>query len=107
MNINASINSIGFGFLGGMVVKNSPASAGDVREAGLIPRSGRYFGVGNGNPLQYPYLENSMDRGVWRAMVHHVSKSQTRLSTHACIFVMLKSHKRYILILPSFFFPFA
>ena len=43
------------------------------------------FGVGNGNPLQYSCLENSMDRGAWRAIVHVVTKSQTRLMTeHAC-----------------------
>ena len=87
------------------MVKNSPANAGDVREMGLIPGSGRSLGVGNGNPLLYSYLKNA--RGVWRAVVHHVSKSQTRLNTHACIFMVLKSHKRYILILPSFFFPSA
>ena len=64
-------------FLGGSVVKNSPASAGD---AGSVPGSRRSVGVGNGNPLQYPCLENSMDRGAWRALVHGVAKSQTRLN---------------------------
>ena len=49
---------------------------------GLILGSGRTPGVGNGNPLQYSYLENSMDRGEWQATVHGVAKSQTRLSTH-------------------------
>ena len=47
------------------VVKNLPASAGDGRNVGLIPGSGRSPGVGNGNPLQYSCLENSMDRGAW------------------------------------------
>ena len=47
-----------------LVVKNLPASAGDVREAGLIPGSGRSPGEGNGNPLQYSCLENPMDREV-------------------------------------------
>ena len=46
----------------------------------LIPGSGRSPGEGNGNPLQYSCLENSMDRGAWRATVHGVAKSQTRLS---------------------------
>ena len=47
------------------VVKNLPASAGDGRNVGSIPESGRSPGVGNGNPLQYSCLENSMDRGAW------------------------------------------
>ena len=52
-------------------------SAGNL---GLIPGLGKSPGEGNGNPLQYPCLENSMDRGVWQATVHGVTKSQTRLS---------------------------
>ena len=47
------------GFLGDTVVKNLPTSAGDTRDEGLISRSGRYLGVGNGNLLQYSCLENS------------------------------------------------
>ena len=50
------------GFRGGVVVKNPPVNAGD---AGLIPESGRSSGGGNGKPLQYSCLENSMDRGAW------------------------------------------
>ena len=50
------------GFPGGAVVKNPPANARDV---GLIPGLGRCPGVGNGNPLQYSCLENSLDRGSW------------------------------------------
>ena len=46
---------------------DGPASVGDVRDAGLIPGSGRSPGGGNGNPLQYSWLENSMDRGAWRS----------------------------------------
>ena len=46
-------------------IKNQPANAGDARDAGLIPELGRSPGEGNGNPLQYSYLENSMDRGAW------------------------------------------
>ena len=72
---------IGSGFPGGSGVKNPCARAG---EAGLIPGSGRPPGEGNGNPPQYPLqyscLENPMDRGVWRAPVHGVSKSWTQLS---------------------------
>ena len=52
-----------------LVVKNPPANAGDIRDAGLIPGLGRSPGGGNGNPLQYSCLENPMDRGAWRATV--------------------------------------
>ena len=60
-----------------LVVKNPPANAGDLRDAGSIPGSGRCPGGGNGNPLQYSCLENPMDRGAWRATVHRVTKGQT------------------------------
>ena len=62
------------GFPGGTVVKNLPANAGD---AGSVPRLGRSPGVGNGNPLQYSCLEDSMNRGAWWDTVHGDSKSQT------------------------------
>ena len=62
-----------------LVVKNLPASAEDLGDAGSIPGSGRSPGGGNGNPLQYSCLENPMDRGAWRATVHEVTKSQTRM----------------------------
>ena len=61
----------------GTVVKNLPASAGDVRDVGLIPGSGRSPGEGNGNPLQCSCLENPMDRGAWWATVHGVAESDT------------------------------
>ena len=64
-------------FPGGAVVKNLPASAGDAGDAGSIPGSGRSPEVGNGNPIQYSCLENSMDRGAWLSRVHGVAKSQT------------------------------
>ena len=60
------------------------ASAYNVRDLGLIPGLGRFTREGNGNPLQYSRLENSMDRGAWRATVHGVAKSQTRLRDSAC-----------------------
>ena len=60
-----------------LVVKNPLANAGDVRDSGLIPGSGRSPGEGNGNPLQYYCLENPMDRGAWRATVDRVTKSRT------------------------------
>ena len=56
---------------------NPPASSGD---SGLIPGSGRSPGEGNGNPLQYSCLENAMERGVWWAIAHGVTKSQTQLT---------------------------
>ena len=56
------------------LVKNPPASAGDARYSGLIPGSGGPPGVGNGNPLQYSCLENSMDRGAWRPTVCGVTE---------------------------------
>ena len=62
-----------------LVVKNLPASAGDVKDAGSIPGWGRSPGGRHGNPLQYYCLENPMDRGAWRATVHGVMKSWTQL----------------------------
>ena len=61
------------------MVKNLPANVGDMRDLGSILESGRTRGVGNGDLLQYSCLENPMDRGVWWATVHSVTKSQTRL----------------------------
>ena len=57
------------------MVKNPPAIAGDARDAGLIPGSGRSPGEGNGNPLQYSCPENPMDRRAGWATVHRVTKS--------------------------------
>ena len=65
------------GFLHSSVSKESACSEGD---SGLISGLGRFPGEGNGNLLQYPCLENPMDRGAWRAIVHEVTKSRTPLS---------------------------
>ena len=62
-----------------LMVKNPPANTGDARDAGSIPGWGRSPGEGHGNPLQYSYLENPMDRGAWWAIVHRVSKSRKQL----------------------------
>ena len=62
-----------------LMVKNLPANAGDIRDAGSIPGSGRPPGGQHDNPLQYSCLENPTDRGVWQAMVHRVAKSRTQL----------------------------
>ena len=60
-------------------VKNPPANAGDVRDVGSIPGSGRSPGGEHGNPLQYSCLENPMDSGTWQDIVHGVAQSRTRL----------------------------
>ena len=60
----------------GSVGKESVCNAGD---PGLILGSGRFPGEGNGNPLQYSCLENSMDRGTRQAIVHGTAKGWTRL----------------------------
>jgi len=67
------------GFPGGTVVKNPPANAGDARDVDSIHGLGRSPGEGNGNSIQYSVLEKTIDRGAWRATVHGVAKSQTRL----------------------------
>ena len=72
--------------------KTLPANAGDERDLGLIPGSGRTPGEGHGNPLQYSCLENSMDRGAWQATVHGLTKSWTRLSTHTCTHTHTHTH---------------
>ena len=65
------------GFPDGSSSKESVCNAGDTGDVGLILGSGRSPGEGNGNTLQYSCLENPMDRGAWRAIVHGVAKSQT------------------------------
>ena len=78
------------GFPGGKVVKNPPANAGDTKDAGSIPGSGRSPAVVNSNPFQYSCLENSMNRGGWWATVHGGARSQTWLSDWTC----LSQHER-------------
>ena len=62
------------------LVKNPSANAGETRDMGSTPGSGRSPGEGNGNLLQHSCLENLIDRGAWQATVHGVAKSQTQLS---------------------------
>ena len=59
------------------VVKNLPANAGDIRDVGSVPGSGRSPGGGHGNPLQYSYLDKPRGRGAWRAIVHKVAESDS------------------------------
>ena len=86
------------GFPAGTVVKNPPANAEDAGDVGSIPGSGRSPGVGNGNPLQYCCMENSMDRGAWQIMYSPWSYKQsdtterltcihTHTHTHTSVFV--------------------
>ena len=63
------------------MVKSLPDSAGDIRDMGSIPGSGRSPTGGHGNLLQYSCLENPIDRGGWRAMVHRVAESDTNEAT--------------------------
>ena len=63
------------------VVKNPPANAKDIRDAGLIPGLGRFPGEGHGNPLQYSCLETPMGRGAWQARVYSVTESDTTEAT--------------------------
>ena len=71
-----------------LVVKNPPVDAGDIRDAGSIPWSGRSPGGGNGNPLQYCCLENPMDRGAWQATVHGITELEmTEKLTLTCMYV--------------------
>ena len=67
-----------------LAVKNPPANAGDIGDAGLIPGMERFPGGGNGNLLQYSCLENPVDRGAWWATVHGVTELDTteQLSMH-------------------------
>ena len=108
------------GFPGGSRVKNPPANTGDM---GLIPGLGRSPGEGSGNPLQYSSLENPMDRGAWRAPVHGVTKSQTRLSNETTMYpsniispfpIPLSSHNHHLplkslfyLLIYSFIYSFV
>ena len=77
-------------FPGGSEVKASAQNAGD---PGSIPESGRSPGEGNGNPLQYSCLENSMEGGAWQATVHGVAKSWTRLSDFTFTFTFSGVHR--------------
>ena len=69
--------TINLTILGGTAVKKTPVIAGDIRDTRLIPGSGSSTGGGNGNPLQYSCLGNSIDSGVWWATVPEIAKSWT------------------------------
>ena len=87
------------------MVKNPPANAGDTRDTGLMPNLGRSPEEGNGNPLQYPYLENFMDRAAWRAKVHGLTKEsdmteQAHTLTHSCNSSNCKTKEKKTISLP-------
>ena len=94
-----------------LVVKNPPANAGDVRDMGLIPGSGRPPGEGNDNPFQYSCLENSVDRGAWWAAIHGIAKESdtteqlTHTHTHTHTFnkevVKCRISEHYVQLLKS------
>ena len=81
-----------------IIIPSSQGSACNEGDLGLSPGSGRSPGEGNGNPLQYSCLENPMDGGAWRATVHGVLKSWTRLSDSLSL-----SH---VVVLMTFFDPY-
>ena len=69
-----------------LVIKNLPANAGDIRDMGSVPGSGRSLGEGHGNPPQDSCLENPVDRGAWWATVHRVAESDmTEATSHTCM----------------------
>ena len=77
------------------MAKNSPAKAGDIRDMGSVPGSGRSSGGGHGNPLQYSCLENPIVRGAWQATVHRVTNCRTRLRKRStCAQCSLKRNHR-------------
>ena len=74
----------------GAVIKNPPANAGDARNVGLTPRSGRSPGVGNGNPFQYSCLGIPMDKGAWQAIIHVLTWLSTHTHTHTHIYINIR-----------------
>ena len=80
------------------MIKNPPANAGDTRNTGSIPGSGRSSRVGNGNSLQYSYPENAVDRIVWHAVFHRFAKSCTRMKQ-----LSIPAHKSKVR--KNFYFP--
>ena len=73
-------------------------SAYNAGHLGSIPGWGRFSGEGNGNPLQYSCLENSMDRGAWQATVHGVAKSRTQLNDFTFTLIELTPQKDVLFI---------
>ena len=72
-----------FSFLGGTVIKNLPANAGDTGDMGSVPGLGRSPGGGNDNPFQYSYLKNAMGREAWQVTVHGLDSESVGSSSRA------------------------
>ena len=91
--LNFDLFFILMGFPGG---SDSNASACNVKDPGSIPGLERSPGEGNGNPLQYSCLENSMDRGAWQATIHTVAESWTQLNDFTFTFFILPMLEHYM-----------
>ena len=87
---NSASYCVFLGFPGGASGKEPACWCRDIRDLGSVPGSGRSPGGGHGNPLQYSFLANPLDRGAWRAIVHGVTKSQTQLE-HLTTYILLSS----------------
>ena len=86
------LSSRGHIFPGGSTVKNLSAKSTGDKRTGFNPWVGKAPKEGNSNPFQYSCLENFMDRGAWRSLVHRAAKSQTllkQLSMHVCYFLII------------------
>ena len=95
---------------GASVKEQATAYAGNMRDLGSIPQSGRFPGGGHGSPLQYSYLETSMDRGAWWATVHRMAKSKTQLkqlSTQTCSGQLFRNPEFVFLMESLYLFPFT
>ena len=80
------------------MVKNLRAHAGDLRDMSSVPGLGRPPGGGSDNPLQYPCLENLIDRGAWWATVHRVTKCWTRRKVQCFPKVLAEALGGYVLV---------
>ena len=88
------------------MIKNLPANAGDARNVGSIPGSGRSLGEENGHPLQDSCLENSMDRGAWWVIVHGVTKTEQLNNNKALIYTPSLTKQETLLYFFLFNFVF-
>ena len=97
-----ALNSQSWASQAALVVENLPANAGDIRDVGLIPGSGRSPGGGHGNPFQYSNLENPIERGAWQVTVHGVAKSRTRLKRLSSSIATSSSGTAPAILLPAY-----
>ena len=93
------------GFPGGLVVKNPPVNAGNVRDKGSIPEWGRFAGEGNSNPLKYSCLDSPTDRGAWQVTIHEVARvghdlanippPQWLMNIFSCVYLLISSSVKF------------